>query len=273
MLLYTPGSPTPEARDALNNLTAQVLLRAGRSSRYALATRTFSAKRPRWVFDEVKRLLSSVAPHVEACYYCERDRHRDIDHIEPKGIHPELAFVWENYAFSCAICNQDAKRSKYAVIDDAGNLVDCRNIIGTNDNVPNGISAFINPRRESGLDFFALDLQTGIFIVRNDLDEIAAKRANFTRATLDLNNDGLTRIRRQAYHGFVRYVSALFAAVQANDAHRVAILTQEVSELGHPTVMVEAWRQRASLGPFGDMLEAIYDLVEFDRWNGVVRAA
>lgn len=273
MLRYLPEALSEAATNSLDALTHRVMLKASRPDRYDVATRAFSAKRPRATFDEVKKRLAEVAPFVHACYYCERDRHRDIDHIEPKAIHPELAFSWFNYAFSCAICNQDAKRSKYAIVSADAIIHDCSHIIGTNDNLPDGISAFIDPRRETGLNFYSLDLATGILLVKDDIDEVSKRRANFTRATLDLNSDGLVAIRRQAYRGFVRYVTALADAVQAGDVARITELESEVAELGHPTVMVEAWRQRQSLGDFGDLLETLYERIGLSRWDGAEKAS
>lgn len=273
MLKYLPSDLSAASTASLNALTSRVLAHPTRAARYTLADRLFSAKRPAAAFNEVKDLLRSVSPNVEACFYCERDRHRDIDHIEPKAIHPELAFKWENYAYSCAICNQDCKRSKYAVVDTAGNIIDCHHIIGTNDNLPNGVSAFINPRLESGLDFFRLELTSGLLLIAQSLDAVQEARAKFTRDTLDLNSDGLARIRRQAFQGFIRYVQTLHDAVVAGDEHRIALLENEVSELGHPTVMVEAWRQRHELGDFGQRLEVIHDRLDLARWHGSTVAA
>lgn len=255
MLRYDPPDLSETTLVQLASLSSRVEIRVGRQAQYKFASKLFSAKRPAAAFDEVKSSLKSVAPQIDACYYCERDRHRDIDHIVPKSIDPELAFTWENYAFSCTICNQDAKRSKYTVVNDDGELIDCRNIIGTDLEKPAGVDAFINPRTENGLDFFDLDLETGILLVKPDLDEVSKIRANFTRSTLDLNADGLSRTRRGAYNGFVRYMRAIDDAITANDTEKVARIIQEFEEMGHPTVVMEVWRQRADLSDVGKLIE------------------
>lgn len=257
MLRYSPPDLGEATLAQLDVLSKRVANRTGRVSKYEIASKLFSAKRPVFAFDEIKASLKSVAPNIDACYYCERDRHRDIDHIIPKSIEPELAFTWENYAFSCTICNQDAKRSKFAVVNANGAVVDCRGMIGTDMKRPPGVDAFINPRAENGLDFFDLDLATGILIVKSDLDDVSRARANFTRETLDLNADGLSRTRRGAYNGFVRYMRAIESALNGGDNEKVGRIVQEFDEMGHPTVVMEVWRQRKSLGEVGSLVEKV----------------
>ncbi|WP_156348133.1 HNH endonuclease [Sphingomonas sp. Leaf34] len=268
MLKYSPPNLSEATLAQLEALTNRVVNRVGRPDKYVIASRLFSAKRPASAFDEVRSSLKSVAPQIDACYYCERDRHRDIDHIIPKSIDPALAFAWENYAFSCTICNQDAKRSKYSVVNANGDLIDCRNIIGTDLEKPVGVDAFINPRTEDGLDFFDLDLATGIFVVKPDLDNISRVRANFTRSTLDLNADGLSRTRRAAYSGFVRYMHAVDDAIHDNDQERVNRIIQEFEEMGHPTVVREVWRQRSDLGDIGALAERVGHLLNIVQIGG-----
>lgn len=273
MIRYSPPDLSETTRDALSQLSSMVTLRPNRKTRSVTATRLFSAKRPASAFAEIRLALASVAPHVEACYYCERDRHRDIDHIYPKSLWPELAFDWENYAYACAICNQDAKRAKFAVVSDGGVITDCAKYKDTNDNIPEMQAAFINPRHESGLDFFDLDLETGILVTKNGLDQKNAARANYTRMVLDLNADVLLRTRRNAFQNFRRYVEELSGAVRRGDSDLIGRLSDEVVELSHPTVMVEAWRQRRSLGRFGATLSNLYEYVGLDRWHGAERDA
>ncbi|MBX3729546.1 MAG: hypothetical protein KF858_10215 [Candidatus Sumerlaeia bacterium] len=45
--------------------------------------------------------------------YCEDSRATDIEHIRPKEHYPEVAFVWENYAYACNVCNQQYKSDRY----------------------------------------------------------------------------------------------------------------------------------------------------------------
>src|ERR1700741_3573076 len=88
-----------------------------------MATLLFRSKRNA-AWREIRTKLASVAPGGQACFYCERDRFRDIEHIRPKRHYPSECFNWNNYLYSCTICNQDRKGDKYAVIDAAGRLIE-----------------------------------------------------------------------------------------------------------------------------------------------------
>lgn len=58
------------------------------------------------------------------CAYCEASTqivaHGDVEHFRPKSIYWWLAFVFDNYLFSCQICNQTHKGDKFPV---SGNVL------------------------------------------------------------------------------------------------------------------------------------------------------
>lgn len=53
------------------------------------------------------------------CAYCEADTsvvaHGDVEHFRPKSVYWWLAYWYENYTFSCQICNQSFKGDKFPV--------------------------------------------------------------------------------------------------------------------------------------------------------------
>jgi hypothetical protein len=53
------------------------------------------------------------------CAYCEAPvavvAHGDVEHFRPKSIYWWLAFAFDNYLFSCQICNQTHKADKFPV--------------------------------------------------------------------------------------------------------------------------------------------------------------
>lgn len=61
--------------------------------------------------DVVKRVL--IADTDEKCYICERYRDTDfeVEHLESRKNHPELANVWNNLYAACGYCNK--KKSNY----------------------------------------------------------------------------------------------------------------------------------------------------------------
>jgi hypothetical protein len=53
------------------------------------------------------------------CAYCESPTavvaYGDVEHFRPKDIYWWLAFTYDNYTFSCQICNQTFKKAKFPV--------------------------------------------------------------------------------------------------------------------------------------------------------------
>ena len=53
------------------------------------------------------------------CAYCEASTqivaHGDVEHFRPKSVYWWLAFVFDNYLFSCQICNQSYKGDKFPI--------------------------------------------------------------------------------------------------------------------------------------------------------------
>lgn len=53
------------------------------------------------------------------CAYCEADTavvaHGDVEHFRPKSVYWWLAYCYDNYLFSCQLCNQSFKRDHFPV--------------------------------------------------------------------------------------------------------------------------------------------------------------
>jgi hypothetical protein len=60
------------------------------------------------------------------CAYCEAPTavvaHGDVEHFRPKSVYWWLAYCYENYLFSCQICNQSFKKDDFPLEDDARRL-------------------------------------------------------------------------------------------------------------------------------------------------------
>ncbi len=54
------------------------------------------------------------------CAYCEADTavvaHGDVEHFRPKSVYWWLAYCYDNYTFSCQICNQTYKGDKFHIV-------------------------------------------------------------------------------------------------------------------------------------------------------------
>lgn len=53
------------------------------------------------------------------CAYCEADTrvvaHGDVEHFRPKNVYWWLAYCYDNYLYSCQICNQTFKSNKFPI--------------------------------------------------------------------------------------------------------------------------------------------------------------
>ncbi|HEY0153094.1 MAG TPA: hypothetical protein VGB92_13910 [Longimicrobium sp.] len=60
------------------------------------------------------------------CAYCEAPTavvaHGDVEHFRPKSVYWWLAYCYDNYLFSCQICNQSFKKDEFPLEDDARRL-------------------------------------------------------------------------------------------------------------------------------------------------------
>lgn len=260
MLRYTDGPLGLGTMSALKTLQDLVNAESTRSARASKATQLFKRKTPASAFAEVRARLTRLSPCGTDCFYCERDRHRDIEHIRPKKYYPELCFVWNNYVYACVICNQDEKRDKAAVVTEDETLVVFARQIDDATPLPAGIPALIDIRTEDPLDHIVLDLQTGYFVPSGV--GVSALRADYTVKLFQLNEDNLARGRRRAVAGYVDYIEKLKTASAVGDAAQVATLESEIKLLPNPTVLVEMRRQ----SPFNAELAALF--VDVPAWIG-----
>lgn len=123
---------------------------------------------------EFRELLGSRSGNV--CWYCERRCLRDadeagraptVDHFRPLSRHPELAYRWSNWIFSCCRCNGENKGDKWP----ASGYVD-----------PSAADERERPER-----YFGYDPETGEIIPMLGLSSEAHERALRTIDDLGLN--------------------------------------------------------------------------------------
>ena len=252
MLRYNCAALSATTQASLDALQKRVDDCDTRFDMYEKASALFSSKTTK-AWDEVRAKLAAVSPPGDACFYCERDRYRDIDHVRPKRHYPEASFVWGNYVYSCAICNQDAKRDTYAVFDANGGVVVFNRSLDWTVPVPVGDKVLIDPRAEDPLDFLHLDLSTGRFV---PIGTARGKvRGEFTRELFRLNDSALARIRVHAYDSFKHYLSRYRISVLHQDPAEGTRILGEIRLMSHPTVLVEMRRQKDQVQGLPELFE------------------
>ncbi|MGX5879454.1 hypothetical protein MJS38_04640, partial [Burkholderia gladioli] len=242
MLRYECGQLSRKSIASLAALQARVDACATHADKYEVAKRLFSSKTTA-VWRQVREKLDAVAPPGDACFYCERDRYRDIEHVRPKRHYPESCFVWTNYLYACAICNQDKKKDTYAVFDLNDNVVEFNRSLPMTSAVPVGEHVLIDLRLENPMDYLKLDLDTGRFVPVGDAK--SQKRGKFTRDLFDLNESSLSRMRVQAVFAFRDYLNRYNVAFGDGDYPKSTRILDEIRDLPHPTVLAEMRRQQS----------------------------
>jgi uncharacterized protein (TIGR02646 family) len=254
MLKYTIGALSLTTMAKLAQLQARVDALPTHAARYELANQLFSNKsNPH--FEEVKAKLAELAPGGDACYYCERDRFRDIEHIRPKRHYPEHCFDWFNYVCACTICNQDRKKDTFAIFGINGEIQEFNRTWDIATPLPQGQQVLIDLRTEDPMDFLQLDLATGMFVPIGD--ELAKKRGKWSCDLFRLNDAGLARMRKNALQSFSHYLGKYQQALAANDGANAELVLDEIRQFGQPTVLVEMRRQAVFLPELSALFNGI----------------
>lgn len=172
------------------------------------------SKKGKKAFDEIVSTLKQMCVSVEVCNYCEQNEANDIEHIYPKSLFPELAFIWRNYLLACKQCNTAYKLDAFAVFDADGNLID----------IPRGTQplhvqgAFINPRIENPSDFFVLTFPSFKFEILANPGTVDYFKAEKTIEILQLNDrDTLLQARKAAAKYFYHRIDLLHRALLVKD--------------------------------------------------------
>lgn len=161
-------------------------------------------RKPAALFDELKLRLAEMCSGNRRCVYCEDSLADEIEHMRPKDLYPEQAYVWSNYVLACGPCN-GPKNNKFAVLGDPLELID----VTRKRNAPvvqpvAGQYALIDPRVEDPVDFLWLDFRTWRYVPNSD--DVASEtwiRAEYTIDVLGLNKrDALVRGRKSAFSGY-----------------------------------------------------------------------
>lgn len=201
--------------------------------------------KPIALFQRVRAALEVTCTGARRCTYCEDSAADEVEHIRPKNWFPDQAFQPSNYLFACGPCN-GPKNNKYAVVDYIGNITEA--IRAKNAPVlppPVGQEALLNPWHDDASRFFYLDLiNTFEFQPKSTLNLQDHRRAVYTRDTLRINKDFLTKARKEAFDDFAGRICRYYKAERDHEPPAVlAMMRQELLKKQYITVWREMQRQ------------------------------
>ncbi|QSQ23105.1 hypothetical protein JY651_49845 [Pyxidicoccus parkwayensis] len=257
----------------LEEYQQEVLIPRGYTARVAEAKRLFSRynSKNNATFKSVKAVLTQMCSGARRCSYCEDSVADEVEHIWPKDLYPERAFVWDNYCYACGPCN-GPKNNQFAVF------------VGTSRNPTllahpkskksqpaptlkkpaSGKPVLLDPRQDDATRWLTLDiLNTFQFVVSAKDKTRDAARAKYTLEVLGLNRAPLPTARAQAFDGYRARLREYCEEKRAGaPASRLELLRDALLRVSHPTVWVEMKRHHEkvpTLKPlFAEAPEALF---------------
>lgn len=239
------------AREKLCELTWEVAA-AGHAAeihrsaaRKERARRLWESRTRNLAFEEIRQKLERMAPGSSLCMYCEVSVGNAIEHFWPREKYPGRAFTWENYLWSCSICNGDHKGSRFPRDE-------------------HGAPLLVNPAEEDPRDHLELSPTTGKLIG-------VTRKGEKTVETLGFDRRGyLDRARRDAWHGLQELIARWAAHCERDDAEAAVGVQRLICR--HPFAaalqtllrFADDPRRRAALRP--ECLAAIERYPEIRGW-------
>lgn len=246
MLKIISSTISPTTQTHLNNQQADINGQASYEEQVNRAATLWNGKEgsipKKAAFLEIKAKLTENAVGEHYCNYCEHNEHSDIEHIYPKGLYPNKAFVWENYMWACKKCNSGLKLDKFKIFNPLGSStiqdITPQHNPRTYVQPPNEDALLVNPRVDTPLDYLFLDLNSGILIAHPNLTAPRdIERANYTLELLKIDiREGLKKARIIARKGFI---NSLKRYIIAKKATSFAELEECMEEL-HPVTFIDS---------------------------------
>ncbi|MBI4659179.1 MAG: HNH endonuclease [Verrucomicrobia bacterium] len=205
--------PLPQRPVLPNTTQAKLKTATSRICRSAdqksTAAKVFRAARRTGWFAPVVRALGRMTGEGQPCMFCDSNEASDVDHFRPKAMFPQLALTWENFLWTCGVCNR-AKGDSFPQ-DTQGRL--------------------INPVDENAWDFFFLDEFGNLTPLWRQAEQQLDRRAVSTCDLLKLNRQTLQQRRHRRLRQLHRSV------LDVLELHRTNRI--KLTELRQ---RVEAWR-------------------------------
>lgn len=239
--LDTSLSPTPLTLQTLHDTQNAINTLATYALQKEQAIKYWENRTTNAAFAEIKELLKIMAYGAQRCAYCEDSVGDEIEHIRPKSLYPQSCFVWTNYLYACGSCNAP-KNNFFAVFLDTTNAF--FEIIPAHYKTtppPSGQDAFINPRVESSLDYWELDLIDFDFRLVPTVGTNDYQKAKYTLDLLKLSHQEREYLRAARKSAYDNYKNAI--EVYLSSPHNESRIKNQIRKQPQPTVWAEIKRQ------------------------------
>lgn len=225
----------------------------------AAAEREFDRRRAQRGFEPALALLRAMCSGVVRCMYCQDSGGVDVEHFQPKSWYPDLVFAWANFLLVCTRCNRK-KSNRFPVFHPRPNTV--RELVfkkgAARRRPPVADAVLLNPRLDDPQAYLALDLLgTFRFVPSATPGSVPHLRAAHTLEKLDLNDDDLTRARRNAYDNFLSHLCTAGRACAAGDGAELVRVRDAIAATPGAVVWREMQRMHAVIPTLGRAFAAV----------------
>lgn len=209
---------TPLASDVQKRLGAKssvILSFADLRERREKARTIYEAARgSRW-FLPVIQALRSICGEGELCMYCSANEPSQVEHYQPLSVFPEKAFEYENYLWTCDICNRH-KGNRFPPDTEQGAII-------------------LNPLDDRVWDYFFLDEMYGHLIPKFDVVADAyMSRAVSTCSVIGIDRENVQIRRRHRYKRLRQSVQTTLDDFHSGDLTAAVLRTEIVDLRGEP---------------------------------------
>ena len=159
------------------------LIVAGVSPKEMAAKLYMNARGTKW-FAKVIDALRHWSGPGERCMYCSSSESSDVEHFQPKAVYPDRAMNWENFLWSCGICNSYKLNQFPDRLDEI----------------------FINPAEENPWDFFYIDEYGNLAAKWSALHNKQHPRAVSTLGVAKIDRQAVQDSRRRRFSNLKQQV-------------------------------------------------------------------
>jgi hypothetical protein len=176
------------------------------------ARSTYATARTSQWFKPVINALRSLCGEGELCMYCSSNEPSQVEHYRPLSVFPYLAFHYENYLWTCDICNRTHKGERFPPDTEPGEQI-------------------LNPLEDNVWDYFFLSEQNGRLIRKFDpaLNDFVP-RATSTCNVVGVDRDNVQTKRQHRFRRLRKDVEDLLHKFQAGTLSK-ADLRAEIAVL------------------------------------------
>ncbi len=215
-----------------------------------------SARTSQW-FKLVINALRGLCGEGGLCMYCSSNEPSQVEHYRPLSVFPDLAFHYENYLWTCDICNRTYKGERFPPDTEPG-------------------AQILNPLEDNVWEYFFLSEQNGRLIRKIDIaTNDYVPRATSTCKVVGIDRENVQkkrqhrfrRLRQNAEDALDKFLAGTLS--QADLRAEIALLRAEPFQSDVADYFLNGPGRLHE--PFRSIFVAIDTLGESDRTNGSPR--